>query len=240
MVLNKKNDSKCVACGSPNVMADTAGNSKPSLQESSSTHQLAGGSTIGKTSTSTKLFKPDTESWECDVCMFLNKKEDTKCVACASPNVMADTACIGVTVGEGIKIPLLQRSPLTGFKLPSVPSSERSSADVTTNPTTDPIVGGIKVPLLQSFTLKAPGAEDISTPSLSSGDSGDGGMKIPFLQGTTRKGTVTASKQPRSKESSADSQTTAGPSQSTHSQQDVEEISQSSDTDHVHVSGEEI
>ena len=307
MIRNKKEDSKCVACASPNVKANTA--RKPTnvhvnldcfssegveindiilhsfsvyvsycilasffsdyaetvIPVLSSSH-----SQMTSTITFTKLFTPDTGSWECDVCMVRNKKKDTKCVACASPNVKANTASkpsgdvlaaaaaerrlfsqepsssanqlsSGSTIGEGMKIPLLQGSTLMAFKLPSEPSSEKSSADITTtHPNTGPVVGGIKVPLLQSFTLKAPGTADISTPSLSSGDSGDGGMKIPLLLGTTLKGAVTASYQPTSEESSEDGQATVEPSQTTHSQQDTEESCQSSDIDQVHVSGEEI
>ena len=142
----------------------------------------------------TEIFKQDDQSWECDVCLIRNKREDSKCVACGSPSVKksttgqagGDTAAAiesrddddvvssqkspssshqlssESTVSEGIKIPLLQTSPLTAFKQP-MPSfgSERSNADASTLQTSGSSTGGIKIPLLQSFSLNAPRTADI-------------------------------------------------------------------------------
>ena len=118
--------------------------------------------------------------------MIRNKEEDSKCVACGGPNATAgttgkpsgDVATVGdvklfsqepsssadqlssdSTIGKGIKIPLLQGSPLTGFKLPSVStfSSGESSADVTTHSQSSSASGGgMKISLLQNITLGAP------------------------------------------------------------------------------------
>ena len=61
------------------------------------------------------------------------------------------------TVSEGIKIPLLQTRPLTAFKQSLPPfGSERSNADISTLQTGGSSTGGMKIPLLQSFSLSAP------------------------------------------------------------------------------------
>ena len=138
----------------------------------------------------TEMFKQDNQSWECDVCLVMNKREDSKCVACGSQSVVkgttgqagGDTAIavesIGAdevvssqkspssshlllssesTVSEGIKIPLLQTRPLTTFKQSLPPfGSERSNADISTLQTGGSSTGGMKIPLLQSFSLSAP------------------------------------------------------------------------------------
>ena len=147
-----------------------------------------------ETTTKITIFKQDNQSWECDVCLIMNKREDSKCVACGSASVVkgttgqagGDTATAvesriadevvssqkssssshqlssESTVREGIKIPLLQSSPLTAFKQPMHSfGSERSNADTSTLQTGGSSTGGMKIPLLQSFSLNAPRTADI-------------------------------------------------------------------------------
>ncbi|XP_054671416.1 nuclear pore complex protein Nup153 isoform X6 [Grus americana] len=74
LVLNKAEDSKCVACQS-----DKPGSSVPVTSSSVSAFSTTSGGFLDL-----DKFKKPEGSWDCEVCLVQNKAEATKCVACES------------------------------------------------------------------------------------------------------------------------------------------------------------
>ena len=105
MVVNKAEDSVCVACKTPRP-----GSKKPE-QETKLTLGSSGGIKIGgsKGLGSFKLgegvaplkplsqFAPPTNSWSCDTCLVTNKEDATNCIACgtAKPGASSGTKAEG-------------------------------------------------------------------------------------------------------------------------------------------------
>ncbi|NWW52468.1 NU153 protein, partial [Pedionomus torquatus] len=87
LVLNKAEDSKCVACES-----EKPGNSVPVTSSSVSTFSAPSGGFLDLD----KFRKPEG-SWDCEVCLVQNKAEATKCVACesAKPGTKAELKGFG-------------------------------------------------------------------------------------------------------------------------------------------------
>ena len=113
MVVNKAEDSACVACKTPRP-----GSKKPE-QETKRTLGSSGGFKIGSSKGlgSFKLgegvaplkplsqFAPPTNSWSCDTCLVTNKEDATNCVACgtAKPGAGSGTKAEGLGGGVGVQ-----------------------------------------------------------------------------------------------------------------------------------------
>ncbi|NXP50861.1 NU153 protein, partial [Heliornis fulica] len=89
LVLNKAEDSKCVACQS-----EKPGSSVPVTSSSVSTFSSTSGGFLGL-----DKFKKPEGSWDCEVCLVQNKAEATKCEACesAKPGTKAELKGLGTT-----------------------------------------------------------------------------------------------------------------------------------------------
>ncbi|XP_033830666.1 nuclear pore complex protein Nup153 isoform X3 [Periophthalmus magnuspinnatus] len=82
MVQNKAEDSKCVACTTPNPGASGTTTTASPVATSSAAPSLAISTPVFGFG---DKFKPPEGSWKCDVCMVQNKAEESKCVACTTP-----------------------------------------------------------------------------------------------------------------------------------------------------------
>ncbi|XP_061850507.1 nuclear pore complex protein Nup153 isoform X2 [Colius striatus] len=87
LVLNKAEDSKCVACQS-----EKPGSSVPVTSSNVSEFSTASGGFLDL-----DKFKKPEGSWDCEVCLVQNKAEATKCVACesAKPGTKAEPQGFG-------------------------------------------------------------------------------------------------------------------------------------------------
>ncbi|NXP05001.1 NU153 protein, partial [Thinocorus orbignyianus] len=87
LLVNKAEDSKCVACQS-----EKPGSSVPVTSSSVSTFSAPSGGFLDL-----DKFKKPEGSWDCEVCMVQNKAEATKCVACesAKPGTKAELKGFG-------------------------------------------------------------------------------------------------------------------------------------------------
>ncbi|NXN67314.1 NU153 protein, partial [Himantopus himantopus] len=87
LVLNKAEDSKCVACQS-----EKPGVSVPVTSSSGSAFSASSGGFLDL-----DKFKKPEGSWDCEVCLVQNKAEATKCVACesAKPGTKAELKGFG-------------------------------------------------------------------------------------------------------------------------------------------------
>ncbi|NWH21183.1 NU153 protein, partial [Grus americana] len=90
LVLNKAEDSKCVACQS-----DKPGVSVPVTSSSVSAFSTTSGGFLDL-----DKFKKPEGSWDCEVCLVQNKAEATKCVACesAKPGTKAELKGLGTAI----------------------------------------------------------------------------------------------------------------------------------------------
>ncbi|XP_075601161.1 nuclear pore complex protein Nup153 isoform X4 [Balearica regulorum gibbericeps] len=90
LVLNKAEDSKCVACQS-----DKPGSSVPVTSSSVSAFSTTSGGFLDL-----DKFKKPEGSWDCEVCLVQNKAEATKCVACesAKPGTKAELKGLGTAI----------------------------------------------------------------------------------------------------------------------------------------------
>uniref|UniRef100_A0A8C3K7Y2 Nuclear pore complex protein Nup153 n=1 Tax=Calidris pygmaea TaxID=425635 RepID=A0A8C3K7Y2_9CHAR len=98
LVLNKAEDSKCVACQS-----EKPGSSVPVTSSSVSTFSAPSGGFLDL-----DKFKKPEGSWDCEVCLVQNKAEATKCVACesAKPGTKAELKGFGTpTVSTNAAMP---------------------------------------------------------------------------------------------------------------------------------------
>ncbi|XP_056679455.1 nuclear pore complex protein Nup153 isoform X2 [Monodelphis domestica] len=84
-VLNKAEDSKCVAC-----MSEKPGGSVPVPCNNTTPVSMPSGGFLGL-----DKFKKPEGSWDCEVCLVQNKAEDTKCVACESAKPGTKSEFIG-------------------------------------------------------------------------------------------------------------------------------------------------
>ncbi|XP_040908629.1 nuclear pore complex protein Nup153 isoform X2 [Toxotes jaculatrix] len=98
-VVNKAEDTKCVACMS----------AKPGSSAGTSAGASAGSSAGSSSSASTApvfglgdKFKKPEGAWECDVCLVQNKAADVQCVACqaAKPGANVEPKAFGSTFGS--------------------------------------------------------------------------------------------------------------------------------------------
>ncbi|NXF41479.1 NU153 protein, partial [Nyctibius bracteatus] len=115
LVLNKAEDSKCVACQS-----EKAGVSVPVTSSSVSAFSASSGGFLDL-----DKFKKPEGSWDCEVCLVQNKAEATKCVACesAKPGTKAELKGFGTpTVSTNAAMPSFT------FGVQSSSSSESSHA----------------------------------------------------------------------------------------------------------------
>ena len=135
-------------------------------------------------------FKPDVNSWECEVCLIRNKRDDLKCVACGSPKSAKDNAGDSVkdvfTAVEGGSIEEI-KDTIPVLKPDKAQDLVKSSMD-SDIPVVDSAGGGIKIPLLQANPLTASGhltSLGSTTPSVETDEPSrmpSGGIKIPQLQ----------------------------------------------------------
>ncbi|NXN22425.1 NU153 protein, partial [Nycticryphes semicollaris] len=98
LVLNKAEDSKCVACQS-----EKPGVSVPVTSSSVSTFSASSGGFLDL-----DKFKKPEGSWNCEVCLIQNKAEATKCAACesAKPGTKAELKGFGTpTVSTNAAMP---------------------------------------------------------------------------------------------------------------------------------------
>ncbi|NWY58729.1 NU153 protein, partial [Chionis minor] len=98
LVLNKAEDSKCVACQS-----EKPGVSVPVTSSSVSAFSASSGGFLDL-----DKFKKPEGSWDCEVCLVQNKAEATKCVACesAKPGTKAELKGFGTpTVSTNAAMP---------------------------------------------------------------------------------------------------------------------------------------
>ncbi|NXT44966.1 NU153 protein, partial [Pelecanoides urinatrix] len=98
LVLNKAEDSKCVACQS-----EKPGISVPVTSSSVSAFSASSGGFLDL-----DKFKKPEGSWDCEVCLVRNKAEATKCVACegAKPGTKAELKGFGTaTVSTNAAMP---------------------------------------------------------------------------------------------------------------------------------------
>ncbi|XP_074063312.1 nuclear pore complex protein Nup153 isoform X2 [Macrotis lagotis] len=84
-VLNKGEDSKCVAC-----MSEKPGGSVPVPCSNTASGSITSGGFLGL-----DKFKKPEGSWDCEVCLVQNKADDTKCVACESAKPGTKSEFIG-------------------------------------------------------------------------------------------------------------------------------------------------
>ncbi|XP_068948570.1 nuclear pore complex protein Nup153 [Petaurus breviceps papuanus] len=85
-VLNKGEDSKCVAC----MSEKPGGGSVPVPSSNTTSVSIPSGGFLGL-----DKFKKPEGSWDCEMCLVQNKADDTKCVACESAKPGTKSGFIG-------------------------------------------------------------------------------------------------------------------------------------------------
>ncbi|NXN06519.1 NU153 protein, partial [Indicator maculatus] len=166
LVLNKAEDSKCVACQS-----EKPGVSVPVTSSSVSAFSAASGGFLDL-----DKFKKPEGSWDCEVCLVPNKAEATKCVACesAKPGTKAELKGFGTATVS------------TSAAMPSFTFGAQSSSDSSNSLGS---IGGFKFGEQGSFKF------GVASESASS-NAVTGGFKFPTSSGDIKFGVSSSDSKP--------------------------------------------